>query len=222
MDDKEGGTHPRDLAGAWNSFRDGAKRRGYALAEIRYREGVDFTKLPDLLWRGDAAVVAVDYNAVPRSLRGDPLFNGLHAVFLAGITTKNGVVRVKVYDPLCDGRRPGIPGPGPVWWTLSILREAAQGYSGPGRATYNAMSLSEQVDAPEPDACSEMAQELERTAKELGEAQEVLGSVQGTLRMIVEASETIGISGREALRQIATILPPTDPDAKASSGTVEQ
>lgn len=221
MGDTEGGTHPRDLANAWESFRDGAKRRGYNLAPIRYRERVDFAKLPELLWRGDAAVIAVDYNNVPRALRGDPFFNGLHAVFVAAITTKAGVVRVKVYDPLCDGRRTGIPGPGPVWWTLSILREAVQGYAGPGKATYNAMARSERIASPEPDGCDEIAAELERTATELGEAQEVLGSLQGALRTILAESETISATTRDALRSIETVLPASDPDARAGSGIVE-
>ncbi len=218
LGDTDGGTKPSELPTAWESFREPAKRRGYELAEIRYRESVDFAKLPELLWRGDAAMVAVDYSKVPRELRGDPDFLGYHAVFAAAISQKAGTTKIKIYDPLCDGRRATIPGPGPVWWTLSILREASGGYAGRARATYNAVSRSKRTGEPDAHTCSDIAEELAIAEKELGEAQEVLGTVQATLRLVLSESEAIASASREALALIEDVLPKVDPTARSGTG----
>lgn len=218
MGDREGGTSPSEIAPAWETFRDGALRRGYELSPIRYRERVDFARLPDLLWRGDAAMVAVSYAQVPRELRGDPAFTGFHAIFVAGITQKAGATRVKVYDPLCDGRRAGIPGPGPVWWPLTVLRSATGGYAGAGAVTYNAVSRSTKVATPEPDPCAPIREELETTAAELEAAQEALAAILPGLRTIIDEADAISATAREAMAKVLEVLPQGDPQAKAGNG----
>jgi hypothetical protein len=53
---------------------------------------------------------------------GSPGFRGAHQILMSG---------GKVYDPLADGRRPGIPS-GPQAWPKDLLRRAAGGYAGIG------------------------------------------------------------------------------------------
>ncbi len=79
----------------------------------------------DAAWElGQRADVAVEFSisyAPVRTTRfdGSPGFRGLHAVVLSG---------GKVYDPLADGRRAGIP-TGPNTWPKDLLRRASDGYA---------------------------------------------------------------------------------------------
>lgn len=70
------------------------------------------------LKRGKFMVVNGDYDVVPYKLSGDKDFRGLHSEFWHRVTTA-GIV---VGDPLCDGRRAGIPN-GYVTYPFNIARE---------------------------------------------------------------------------------------------------
>lgn len=66
---------------------------------------------------GRFAVVAGDYDALPRELKGDKDYNGPHAVFYQQMGTSNIVVG----DPLNDGRASGIPH-GYIKWPVDVAR----------------------------------------------------------------------------------------------------
>lgn len=213
MGDHEGGTRPDQLQPAWETFRAGARRRGYKLSAMRYREAGDFEALLDLLTNGDAAQVAVDYSLIPAGLSGDTKFDGMHSVFLAGIGIHNGERRVKVFDPLCDGRRQEIPGPGAVWWPVGTLRRAAASYCGAqGRATWNAVSRS--LPLQDQGSCAERLAEVEQ---ELEQAQEALTAAYRALQQISSlADEATGaMATLDMLRQHLKI---GDPNAGATGG----
>ena len=115
--DVSGGLMPSQVIAA-------AKRFGVAL---------DGTILPfEDAWtmgaRSDRALLfSISYSAVaPTVYDGSPGFYGNHAVVLH---------RGLVYDPLADGRYPGIP-EGPDKWPKDLLRRAAGRYAslGAGRA----------------------------------------------------------------------------------------
>jgi hypothetical protein len=60
--------------------------------------------------------ISISYSVIaPTSYDGSPGFTGNHQVILSGGS---------VYDPLADGRRPGIPH-GPQKWPKALLRKAA-------------------------------------------------------------------------------------------------
>jgi len=95
---------------------------------------------------GRAVTVAVDYGTVNRlmpHLSGSPTFREGHAITLVGYGKADGVVWAWLYDPLHDGRQPGIPkGAQPVR-VLRYLR-AAESFgrppAGPSRAYYTIYS----------------------------------------------------------------------------------
>lgn len=81
-------------------------------------DGYTFDLLVADLKRGKFAVVNGDYDVVPDRLSGDKNFTGLHGEFWHRVTT-TGII---VGDPLCDGRRPGIPN-GYVEYPFPVARE---------------------------------------------------------------------------------------------------
>ena len=110
MKDPTGGTYMSDHRLAWDTYRERNAAR-WDVKPMRYFAAGDFADLLTALGNGKGATIAIDYSKVPQSLKGDPLFNGLHSVFLAATRERAGMTEVKVFDPLNDGRRPGIPGP---------------------------------------------------------------------------------------------------------------
>jgi hypothetical protein len=81
-------------------------------------DGYTFDKLVLDLKRGRFAVVNGDYGTVPDSLVGDRAFNGYHSEFWHAVTA-SGIV---VGDPLCDGRRAGIP-KGYLTYPMAVARK---------------------------------------------------------------------------------------------------
>lgn len=212
LEDPVGGTHPRQLRVAWSSFEKAALREGWQLPEMRYREHGEYSRLREILESGDAAVVAVDYSVVPAGLSGDPSFKGLHSIFVSGIVERKGERVAKVYDPLCDGRRTGIPGPGPVYWPLPLLRKATGGYSDSiGRATWNAVARSTRSET------NECALELSRVHEELERTQTELASVYAQLVALVDKVEDAKAI-LETIASIRSTLDIGDPDASATRG----
>lgn len=213
MRDTDGGTNPADMRTGWNAFAKVAERRGYKLAGMRYHRHAEWVRLRETLETGDGALVAVDYS-VAGDLSGDPDFLGLHAMFAAGIVEQNGERYARIFDPLCDGRRRGIPGPGPVLWPLALLREATGRYSdAAGKATWNAVSRSQRL----PDnSCAaqlaDMAEELEKAQDDLAAAYRRLNEAAGT------AEEAIALLA--TLQGLRSALDIGDPNAAAGRGLV--
>lgn len=112
--DVTGGTHPSQIV-------ECAQRAYGVTLDQRVMPFEDAWKLGQ---RSDVGVsVSISY-AVIAGTRFDssPGFTGFHQVVLSG---------GKVFDPLADGRRAGIP-TGPEAWPKDLLRRAAGKYSGAG------------------------------------------------------------------------------------------
>ena len=178
MGDLVGGTQMSEHRKAWDSFRE-QHAKTWDIPPMVYRPNAPFTDLLELLEAGKAATLAIDYSAVPRNLKGDPLFNGLHAVFVGGIRTRAETVEIKVWDPLNDGRRPGIPGPGPIWYPRVVLRKAASAViENPGHAMYNVVRKGTSLVTEVPDPCTAMNEIL---AARVDVLEEALGQVRASL-----------------------------------------
>jgi len=82
---------------------------------------MDFEQAYALGQRDDTAVsMCISYAPVSGTIHdGSPGFTGLHQIVLSG---------GKVYDPLADGRRAGIPNGAHVW-PKTLLKRAAEGYT---------------------------------------------------------------------------------------------
>jgi len=178
MKDPTGGTYMSDHRLAWDEYRERNAHR-WDLKPMRYFAAGEFADLITALGNGKGATIAIDYSKVPQSLKGDPLFNGLHSVFLAAVRERAGQTEVKVFDPLNDGRRPGIPGPGPIWYPKVALRNAAAAVvNQPGRAMYNIVQRGTRLEVDVVDPCAEHVATLEAR---VGLLEETLGSVRGIL-----------------------------------------
>jgi len=178
MKDPTGGTYMADHRLAWDEYRERNAAR-WDVKPMRYHAAGEFADLITALGNGKGATIAIDYSKVPQSLKGDPLFNGLHSVFLAAVRERAGQTEVKVFDPLNDGRRPGIPGPGPIWYPKVALRNAAAAVVGqPGRAMYNIVQRGTRLEVDVVDPCEEKIATLEAR---VGLLEETLGSVRGIL-----------------------------------------
>lgn len=178
MKDPTGGTYMSDHRLAWDTYRE--RNDGtWDLKPMRYFAAGDFTDLLTALGNGKGATIAIDYSKVPQTLKGDPLFNGLHSVFLAATRERAGMTEVKVFDPLNDGRRPGIPGPGPIWYPKLVLRNAAAAVVGePGQAMYNVVQRGREIGPPPVSPCAEEIAQLQARIDTL---EETLGAIRGIL-----------------------------------------
>jgi hypothetical protein len=88
-------------------------------------------------------LLGIDYgtvNDLKPGLSSCRSFRGGHYVVARFTRPVRGTLRVKVYDPLADGRRPGIPS-GPQLWPLWLIRTAAAAYAGQ-RGTWSGLIVS--------------------------------------------------------------------------------
>jgi uncharacterized coiled-coil protein SlyX len=209
MKDPTGGTYMADHRLAWDEYRERNAHR-WDLKPMRYFAAGEFADLITALGSGKGATIAIDYSKVPLNMKGDPAFMGLHSVFLAAVRERAGQTEVKVFDPLNDGRRPGIPGPGPVWYPKVMLRNAASAVvSQPGRAMYNLVERGTRLEVDVPDTCEEKIATLEAR---VGLLEETLGSIRGML-----VASQMGIA--QALADIDEVLAiPEDTGQAANEG----
>lgn len=154
MRDLVGGTtmdeHPR----GFDAFIHEAETKGWTLLPMIYRGTAPFADVVRALRAGRAVTIAIDYGRLPQRFRCAD-FDGLHSIFVSQIRTMGKVREVKVWDPLADGRRAGIPR-GPQWYPLPVLADAAAGAARPKLAIFNVVrpGLMHPVDPvhPHPDA----------------------------------------------------------------------
>lgn len=214
MGDKQGGTSPAAQADAWKTFAPEAERLGLTLREMKYRPRAEFARLLDLLRSGFAATIAIDYSLVPDELKGDPVFDGYHAVFVSRIRQTAGAKHeIKVWDPLCDGRRAGIPGPGPVWYDERVLRRAAGGYAGSGLVTLNRVERCAAPPVEKPDGCDAQLDDLH---EEIARLRDVLG----TARWALDSNRA---HAESALADIDEVLPiPADEGLAPAEGLLRE
>jgi len=126
------------------AFTDRARQAGFAGLTANVRQRAPWDDLQAIIKaQAKWVTVYVSYavlNALEPAKSGDPGFGGAHAIGVLGYKSKSetgdGTVKFRVYDPLCDGRRKGIP-KGPTWWRAATLRDAADAYaSGTANATW--------------------------------------------------------------------------------------
>jgi len=106
------------------------------LVNMDVRYGIPWSSFQSLIISGRGAVVQILYRVIaPTRLDGSPGFTGNHAIYVNERRASDGAYLV--YDPLADGRRPGIP-KGPQWWPASLLKAAAYAMPGTASGTVNA------------------------------------------------------------------------------------
>lgn len=128
--DRVGGTTIRQLAEALEKVH-------VPLVVFDYRDGMDADRFRALVKSGVGAIANMDYSKVPEKLEADKDFEELHSMYadrwradapLFDGTRGPGYL---VFDPLADGRRPGIP-LGPDWWPERALHRCLADFPGPG------------------------------------------------------------------------------------------
>lgn len=199
MDDPVGGTLMSDHRKAWGHYMTVAPSKGWTLTPMKYHADARWSEFAAAFDGQHGATIAIDYSRVPRKYKGDPLFNGFHSVFVAAKRTRAESVEYKVFDPLCDGRRPGIP-QGPLWYPAAVLKQAAGGVAGDGKAMYNIVRRGEPVHEPEPDPCMD---DLEKANARIDELTEALGQCRTILEGFAEQTAAV-------LADLDALLPTED------------
>ena len=111
-----------DFSGGLMISQVGTALTKYGVPHIVYdaSDGYHWDDLVADLKRGCGMVVNGDYDVIPDALAGDKSFDGFHSEYWQSLTADGkGIV---VGDPLCDGRRAGIP-KGYVTYPLALARE---------------------------------------------------------------------------------------------------
>ena len=104
--DMEGGL---TISGITNAM----ERLGVPVESFDFTDALHWPGLLSMLKAGRFAVVSGDYDSLPQNLKGDKDFKGLHSVMYQAVQPD----KVRVGDPLNDGRRPGIP-KGWITWPI--------------------------------------------------------------------------------------------------------
>src|SRR4029079_2091813 len=101
-------TNPWDWQRAIRGFRDVARKEGLRPLRSHLANGADFERLHTLLFeRRRPVIIALDYGTVADEARrhwSSTTFRGAHAVLLRKGRVRGGTQKVKVFDPLADGR----------------------------------------------------------------------------------------------------------------------
>ena len=124
-------TNPWDWQRALRGFREAARKQGLRPLRSNLASGADFDRLHTLLFeRKRPVIVALDYGTIADKSRrhwSSTTFRGAHAVLLRKGKERGGRLKVKVFDPLADGRTVGGRRmvKGPNWWDWSVVKEAA-------------------------------------------------------------------------------------------------
>jgi hypothetical protein len=124
-------TNPWDWRRAIQGFREVARKEGLRPLRSTLASGADFERLHTLLFeRKRPVIIALDYGTIADESRrywASTSFRGAHAVLLRKGAERGGRQKVKVFDPLADGRTVGgrRMAKGPNWWDWSVVRQAA-------------------------------------------------------------------------------------------------
>lgn len=175
------------------AFDDRFRELGYEGVKANATERGSWEDLEAKLKDEDRWVTTfVDYGTLNRlepAKSGDTGFAGAHAIGVFGYQSKeqtaDGSVKFRVFDPLCDGRRPDVP-KGPTWWKASTLRDACDDYAGGGEGTATwcvtprAVFTDPEPEPQPPDPCATSYQ-ADRAAM-LEELRQFLGTIEASAR----------------------------------------
>ena len=128
--DSQGPTNPWDWQGAIRSFKEAARKAGLKPLRSSIADGAEFDRLKMLLFdKKRPVIVALDYGTIARRsprLWSSTSFKDAHAVLLRVGKERGGTLKVKVFDPLADGRT--VAGKtmvnGPRWWEWDVVKDA--------------------------------------------------------------------------------------------------
>jgi hypothetical protein len=98
---------------------------------LRYHVVDDIDDVDAAVEQGRYVHACIDYGRFNQlaGRTGDPGFSGGHSVGILGQRTRYGELEWRLFDPLDDKRRPGIP-QGPRWVRRSILVSAMESFAG--------------------------------------------------------------------------------------------
>jgi hypothetical protein len=126
---------PNSCSGTTLQQNDNAAYHLY-LTNMWVRYGVPWDSFRSLIVSGRGAIVQISYSVIlGTKYAGSTVFNGPHAIYVNERRATDGAYLV--YDPLADGRRPGIA-KGPQWWPGILLRRAAEAMPGTATGCINA------------------------------------------------------------------------------------
>lgn len=110
---------------------DDAKRGVESVSGLSYYRLVTVARLRQAVVSGRPVHLCIDYGTFNRLAghSGDPRFTGGHSVMVLGQRKHDGAVWWRLFDPLDDGRRAGIP-KGPRWVKRRHLLQAALDFGG--------------------------------------------------------------------------------------------
>lgn len=95
---------------------------------LTYRIAQDAATVKDAVRAGRPVHLSIDYGAFNDSGKtGDPNFTGGHSVLVVGQRVRDGEVQWRLFDPLDDARRRGIP-QGPRFVDRERLMDAARSF----------------------------------------------------------------------------------------------
>lgn len=203
-----------DVKQAWDACIPEALRLDWRLKPAIRQSPGQWQDVIDALDAGYGVELAVSYATINRlrpRLSGDPNYGKGHALYLGRIQHAAGRTRVKVWDSLCDGRRPGIPH-GPQWYPAYVLEHAAEDWSGAGTASFVIFKpgqyLNEQPPKPSP-------------VQALKDRIAVLEQALGIARAALQSNSDEAIAAQD---EIDALLRPlsNDPEATAGVGVGEE
>jgi hypothetical protein len=123
-------TSVRDAERAVDGWRSPGRR------PVRYRVVESIEGVKSAVAMGRYVHACIDYGVFNRVVgrTGDPSFTGGHSVGILGQRLNDGEVQWRLFDPLDDKRRDGIP-QGPRWVSRSAIVDAMTVFAGgPGKA----------------------------------------------------------------------------------------
>lgn len=212
-----------DAKQAFDAYLPKAQAKGWKVRPAIRHASATWDGVVAALDEGYGVGLAIDYGTVNErrpSVSGDPLYRGPHAVFLGRIRRKGSRVHIKVWDGLCDGRRPGIPR-GPQWYPAWLLQMAASDFAGDEAATYVIYRPGHRAEPPqtpvEPETITLTRDLYDAILARSDALEQALGVARTAL--IANSDEAIA-----AIDDIDELLPPltSDPGAVVFRGQGEE
>lgn len=209
---------------AVESYDREARRRGIKPLQFVRKRAAPVDNLVTVLDAGAWVSVDVDYSVFNRMYNGkyssSPSFMGLHSVGAMGKKRINGTMMSRLFDPLADGRFPGVWN-GPRWVPLALIKRASakiwgKGKWGGGVIRYSKAIADPMPLPPEPDECEEAENDLRDERERTGLLEAALSESRDSfldLKITLESKVSgliIDIEGM--LEEIDIAMPPSTSD----------
>lgn len=126
-----GDTNTEQLTNALRSYDTPKETNGRTDIQAFRKLRQPKSTLREAITDGKYVVVQMSYAVLQRIAPGwdaCPTFHGMHSIGVMGQRVREGSVQWRVFDPLADGRRKGIP-TGPDWWPRWVVEGVAEGFT---------------------------------------------------------------------------------------------